>query len=193
MLEARIVAARIHGAVLGVHGKAQGAARMTPASDGGAENPVIARHRAAYADDVRTIRAPDVRATGHDTAALAVDLFGAHAQGGRRHARLRIVGANPGKRANFSMGHRMTDRVSFERGSEIHALLHCIGTLSRSSNSTRSSVSAHEIPITTIQNNCDREVHSRRFGQASWEYLLSDICSLQIVCAAIRLSLRQRY
>jgi hypothetical protein len=52
MLEARIVAARIHGAVPGVHGKAQGAARMTPASDGGAENPVIARHRAAYADDV---------------------------------------------------------------------------------------------------------------------------------------------
>src|SRR5260221_14007311 len=42
MLEARIVAARIHGAVVGGHGEAHGAARMTPASDGGGENPVIA-------------------------------------------------------------------------------------------------------------------------------------------------------
>jgi hypothetical protein len=42
MLEARIVAARIHGAADGPQGDSHGAARMTPASDGGTENPVIA-------------------------------------------------------------------------------------------------------------------------------------------------------
>jgi hypothetical protein len=42
MLEARIVAARTHGAVVGGHGETQGAARMIPASDGGTKNPGIA-------------------------------------------------------------------------------------------------------------------------------------------------------
>jgi hypothetical protein len=42
MLDARIVAARIHGAAAGAHGDTQGAARMIPASDGGAGNPDIA-------------------------------------------------------------------------------------------------------------------------------------------------------
>src|SRR6266568_2525628 len=42
MLEARIVAARIHGAVVGAHGVGHGAARMTPASEGGGGNPLIA-------------------------------------------------------------------------------------------------------------------------------------------------------
>jgi hypothetical protein len=41
MLEARIVAARIHGAVAGEHGETHGAARMNPTSDG-PENPLIA-------------------------------------------------------------------------------------------------------------------------------------------------------
>jgi hypothetical protein len=43
MLEARIVAARIHEAAAGSQGESHGKARMTPASEGGAVNPVMAR------------------------------------------------------------------------------------------------------------------------------------------------------
>jgi hypothetical protein len=41
MLDAMIVAARIHRAVRGAAGEGQGAARMTPASHGDAVNVVI--------------------------------------------------------------------------------------------------------------------------------------------------------
>jgi hypothetical protein len=47
MLEARIVAARIQGAAEGAQGDSHGEARMTPVSEGGAENPVIARQAGA--------------------------------------------------------------------------------------------------------------------------------------------------
>jgi hypothetical protein len=42
MLEARIVVARIHGAAEGAQGDSHGEARMTPVSEGGVVNPVIA-------------------------------------------------------------------------------------------------------------------------------------------------------
>jgi hypothetical protein len=42
MLEARIVAARTHDAAAGSQGESHGEARMTPVSEGGAVNPVIA-------------------------------------------------------------------------------------------------------------------------------------------------------
>src|SRR5882762_2653452 len=58
MLEARIAAARIHGAAAGAQGEAHGAAAMTPASDG-AENPVITvQRRAKLMVGARTTRAP---------------------------------------------------------------------------------------------------------------------------------------
>jgi len=47
MLEARIVAAKIHGAAEGAQADSHGEARMTPVSEGGAGNPVIARQAGA--------------------------------------------------------------------------------------------------------------------------------------------------
>jgi hypothetical protein len=80
MLEARIVAARTHAAELGPHGEAQGAARMTPASDGCTEKPVIAHHRAEYADDVRTIRASYGRATETSSSPSCSEIHGCHSE-----------------------------------------------------------------------------------------------------------------
>jgi hypothetical protein len=53
MLDARIVAARIQGAVAGAVGKTHGAARMTSPSEGGTQNPVTLAWYVLPPDDMR--------------------------------------------------------------------------------------------------------------------------------------------
>jgi hypothetical protein len=80
MLDARIVAASIHGTAAGAHGAAQGAAPMIPASDGGTANP-----------DIVVLRSIIVAARCNGRVRCADDGAGAAAD----HGELQISDAGP--------------------------------------------------------------------------------------------------